>query len=658
MSTRKSSHKSTPKPAPAPGKHQLQDLLDVRQCLDLLDHRKIDEAKAICIAVLKRAPNLVFANNARGLIAMQEGLFAEAETHLRKAVDADPENPEYLTNLANATLKQDRIDDAIRLYEQVISIDKENRDARIGLANALHEKNDPDASIAYFEDAVRREPEAPGPLSHLGRALIEAKRYDEAVATILKSLELQISFAPAHTALGEAFHAMKMFKEALESHKTAVLLDPQDVYAHNKIADTYLELKEADQAHEHYQRIIEIAPRDPNSYIKLASSYFTNQDRFEDAMATFRKALELDPQHAMTYNNIGAIMHDHGDTEEALGYFEKSLELRPNYQTAMHNYALGLLLHGRLKEGWKYHESRLVVKERTHVYRMIHKLFEIIPKWDGKSSLAGKYILLMHEQGFGDSIQFLRYVRLLQEQGARVAVHVKNSLHRLFQSFMPEVTLVLEKDPLPACDCSYVLMSLPYALGTDTVADIPSYPSYLAADPLLAGTWQDKIAKLTRGPDQLRVGIVWGGNPEHGNDRRRSVPFAKIQQLLQLPGVEFYSLQKGKPQEDIKTLPPGWTLHNLGDDCNDFADTAAAISALDLVISVDTSVVHLAGALGHPTWTLLAHTPDWRWLTDREDSPWYPSMRLFRQPVAGDWDAVMQKVGTELIALREKKLKS
>lgn len=655
MSTRKSSNKNTPKSAPAPGKHQLQDLLDVRRCLDLLDNRKIDEAKALCANVLSRAPNLVFANNARGLIAMQEGIFSEAETYLRKAVAADPGNPEYITNLANSVLKLDRIDDAVKLYEQAISIDKENRDARIGLANALHEKNDPDATIAYFEDAVRREPEAPGPLSHLGRALIDAKRYDEAVATILKSLELQISFAPSHTALGEAFHAMKMFKEALESHKTALLLDPQDIYAHNKIADTYLELKQVDQAHEHYQRILEIAPKDPNSYVKLASSLFSTQDRFDDAMALFKKALELDPKHALTYNNIGAIMHDHGDTWGALEYLHKALELRPNYYTARHNLALAQLLHGDLKAGWESHESRLVVKERSHVYRLIHKLFEIIPKWDGKSSLADKYILLMHEQGFGDSIQFLRYVRLLQAQGARVAVHVKNPLHRLFQSFTPEVTLVLEKDPLPPCDCSYVLMSLPYALGTNTVEDIPSYPSYLAADPQLSAIWKEKIGRLTKHPDNLRVGIVWGGNPEHGNDRRRSMPFGNVQQLLQLPGVELYSLQKGKPLEDLKTLPPGSTLHNLGDDCHDFADTAAAISALDLVISVDTSVVHLAGAMGHPTWTLLAHTPDWRWLMEREDSPWYPGMRLFRQPSAGDWNSVMQKMASELLMLREQK---
>lgn len=654
MSTRKSSNKHGNQ-AQATAKSNLQDLLDVRKCLDLLENRKLDEAKALCDAVLMRAPTLVFANHARGLISMQEGRHGEAEAYLRKAIAADPENAEYLSNLASAVLAQDRIDDAIALYERAISVDKESRTARIGLANALHEKNDPDASIAYFEDAAKREPDAPGPLSHLGRALIDAQRYDEAISTILKSLELQINFAPSHTALGEAFHAMQMYKEALESHKTAILLDPEDTYSHFKIADTYLKLNKVTEAHEHLLRVISIAPKDPNGYLKLGSSYFYAEDRYEDAMRMFQQALELNPQQALTYNNIGAVKHDHGETHEAVESFRKALTLRPNYPTAKHNLALSLLLHGELKEGWECHECRLETRERAYVYRLIHKLFSIIPKWDGKSSLEGKYILLMHEQGFGDSIQFLRYVRLLLDRGARVAVHVKNPLYRLFQSFTPAVTLIRESDPLPPCDCAYVLMSLPFALGTDTVADIPSFPSYLAADPQLADLWRQKIASISTSEQHLRVGVVWAGNPEHGNDRHRSIALETFQQLFSLPKIEFYSLQKGKPLEGLKALPPGMSVHNLGDQCEDFADTAAAIHNLDLVISVDTSVVHLAGALGHPTWVLVPHTPDWRWLQERDDSPWYPSMRVFRQPAISDWDSVIKRVANELTILQQKK---
>jgi tetratricopeptide (TPR) repeat protein len=651
MSTRKGKSKPTP---PA-GKPQLQDLLDVRTCLDLLEEKKLDQARTLCDTILKRAPNLVFANNARGLIAQNEGQYPLAEQYLRRAVSLDPYNAEYVTSLANAVLKQDRIDESIKLYEQAIGIDKEFRDARIGLANALHEKNDPEASIAYFEDAVLREPDAPGPLSHLGRALTDAKRYDEAVTTILRALALDISFAPAHTALGEAFYAMGMYKESLESHKTALLMDPKEVYAHSKIADAYLKLEQPDLAHEHFQQIIDIAPNDPNNYARLAVSIAATQHRIDEAMTLFRKALALDPRHALTYNNLGVVMHDNGQTLEALSQFEKALEIQPTYSTAVHNMSLGQLLHGRLKEGWKNHESRLIVRERTHVYRLIHKLFNIIPKWDGVSSLAGKQILLLHEQGLGDSIQFVRYVSLLQQRGARVVLHVKNPLYRLFQSYSPDVTLVRETDPLPPCDCAYVLMSLPYALGTDTVEDIPSVPAYLSAAPAEKERVRLRLAEAAPDTRRLRVGIVWGGNPEHGNDRRRSIALSSLQPLFDLDGIDFFSLQKGKPTEDLQQLPPSVTVFNLGEQFNDFADTAATIANLDLVISVDTSVLHLAGALGGRSWALLANTPDWRWLLERDDSPWYPNMRLFRQTEDDNWEPVVARMAIELAALRDSK---
>lgn len=653
MSTRSSQKSAKKNPD-----HQLKDLLAVRECLSLLEDHKITEARELCSQVLKRAPKLVFANHALGLILMYESNYTEAESAFRKAILADPDNAEYLSNLATSLLKQERIDESIKLYEQALTINPENKDARIGLANALHEKDDPEASIAYFEDAVKRAPDAAGPLSHLGKALIDAKRYKEAIAVLLKALELQINFAPAHTNLGIAFQKMNMLDNALECHKTSLLLDPTDIYAQNKIADTYIKLKQYDAAHEHYQRIIELAPKDPNSYTKLASSYFATQDRYEEAMALFHQALEIAPEHALTLNNMGAVMYDHGDTVAALTYFQRAIALKPNYLTAIHNLALGQLLAGNFIEGWANHESRLKVKERSYVYTVIHKLFSIIPKWDGIASLEGKYILLMHEQGFGDSIQFVRYVHALLARGARVALHVKDPLARLFRSVSDQITLIRESDPLPKCDYAYVLMSLPYALGTNRLEDIPAYPSYLHAAPSDREQWAEKLDHLAPKRSELRVGFVWAGNPEHGNDRRRSIPLKIFSSLFQIPGIQFFSLQKGGPVNELNDLPSTLQVHNIGEQFTDFADTAAAIENLDLVISVDTSVVHLAGALGVLTWTLLAHTPDWRWLNAREDSPWYPNMRLLRQETPGDWPGVLKRVAAELETLRDTKLKS
>jgi tetratricopeptide (TPR) repeat protein len=650
MSTRSS--KKVVKQAPP---HNIKDLLAVRECLTLLDQGKLAAAKQLCADVLKRSPDLVFANQAWGLVMTYENDHAAAETAFRKAIKADPQNSEYLSNLATSLLRQEQIDDAIGYYEDALKYNPENKDARAGLANALYEKDDPAASIAYFEDAVRRAPEAAGPLSHLGKALIDAGKYKEAVAVLLKSLQLQINFAPAHTHLGIAFQEMGMLDDALECHKTSLLLDPADIYAQNKIVDTYLARKEYGKAHEHLQQILELNPKDPNGYARLASSYAATQDRYDEAMTLFQKALALDPKHALTHNNVGAIMLDHGDTAPAVAHFKQALALKPNYLTATHNLSLAQLLEGNLKEGWHNHESRLQVKERRQVYSMIHKLFSLIPKWDGVAPLDGKYILLMHEQGFGDSIQFVRYVHLLLARGARVALHVKDPLARLFRSISDQVTLIKEHDPLPKCDYAYVLMSLPYALGTNRIEDIPAYPSYLSADPADKAEWATKLDQLARNPSDLRVGFVWAGNPEHGNDRRRSIPLKTFSPIFKTPGIQFFSLQKGEPAAELQTLPIGLPIHNIGDLLDDFADTAAAMENLDLVISVDTSTTHLAGALGINTWTLLAYVPDWRWLTEREDSPWYPSMRLFRQAARGAWNGVMNKVIKELSTLRDQK---
>jgi tetratricopeptide (TPR) repeat protein len=613
---------------------KVEDLLAIRKALTLLQERRYDESQQICEAVLAHAPDLVYANHAMGLLYSTQLNYTAAEGFLRKAVEADPENAEYLTNLGTSLLRQDRIDEAIAQFEAAIAESAEYAPARIGLADALHEKNDPAASIAYFEDAVRREPGAPGPLTHLAKAMIDAGRHKEAVDVLLQAMALKMDYAPAHTNLAIAFHEMGMLEEAIQCHETADLLDSRNIYALNKMADTYIKQRDFDKANEIYRRVIELAPHDPNSHLKLGSSLFSNEGRYEEAMQLFHHALSLDASHAITHNNIGATMFEHGHIEEGRDYFYKAIALRPNYKVARHNLAFAQLMTGDFRAGWESHEVRLTLNERKAVYVLVHKLFEVIPPWDGKSSLKDKHVLLMHEQGFGDAIQFVRYARILQQQGARVAIHVLDPLERLFRTVAPDIKLVKHTDLLPNCDCSYLLMSLPHALGTDSIAQIPASPAYLSSTAEDAAKWQRV----------LRVGLVWAGNPEHANDRRRSIPLAALAPLLEMQDIQFVSLQKGGKPEDLARLETDFHIINAGADCKDFADTAGVIANLDLVVSVDTSVVHLAGAMGAPTWTLLAYVPDWRWLRDRSDSPWYPGMRLIRQREREDWSGVIAEV--------------
>jgi tetratricopeptide (TPR) repeat protein len=627
----------------------LADLLAIRKALDLIGLRQYDDAKKICLDVLKRTPTLTFANHAMGLIATTLEDYPAAEGWIRKAVQADPKNAEYISNLGTALLKQDKVDDAIKQYEAAIVLAPEFGPARIGLANALHEKNDPAASIAYFEDAVKREPDAPGPLTHLAKAFIDAKRHKEAVDTLFKAMALRIDYAPAHTMLGIAFHEMNMLDEAVQSHITAKMLDGENIYGLNKLADAYVAQRDFDKANDIYRRVIELAPQDPNSHLKLGASLYGNQDRYDEAMALFDHALTLNPDLAITHNNIGATMYDNGLIDDGIVAMKKALALRPNYKIVRHNLALAQLLKGDYKEGWANHEIRLTLSERKNIYELTHKLFEVIPQWDGKTPLQGKSLLLMHEQGHGDTIQFVRYAKVLLEQGVKVAVYMSDSLERLFRTLPPEIRLVRKTDKLPNCNYAYAMMSLPHALGTDTVEQIPAYPSYLSATAEDIDKWarflHDKA--LIQHP-KMRVGLVWAGNPNHAGDRKRSVPLTTLAALFDLQDIQFVSLQQGGKPEDLARLESDYNIINAGQACADFADTAGVIANLDLVISVDTSVVHLAGALGAPTWALIAFSPDWRWLENRADSPWYPGMRVIRQQKNRDWPGLMVTVKAEL----------
>lgn len=647
---------STSKKHSKNNQYELKDLLAIREALSLLDNNQVEEAKKICLRILKKVPMLVYANNAMGLCALHDGQHQAAETYFKRALQEDPNNHEYITSLANSIVKQGRLSEAISLFNQALTLVDDYMPARIGLAEALREQNNPDETIKFFEDAVRRAPDLPGPYSHLGKAYIDAGRYQEAIKTLLKSLEVKIDFAAAHAHLGIAFREMNMLDEAMECMKTATILDPKDVFTNTELAETYIKRHQYEEAKKVFEDLIDIAPKDPNSYSRLASYLHDQYDQYDEAMTLFHKGLEIDPNHALTYNNIGAVKHEYGESEDAIGYLRKALELKNgNYLTAQHNLALAELQLGDFKNGWQDHESRLKVTERRKVYALMHQLFNIIPKWDGKASLAGKSILLMHEQGFGDSIQFIRYALPLIEQGAKVYVYTRDGLADLFKSVSDKITIIKKSDPLPHhCDYAFPLMSLPLAMETDSVDKILSYPKYLSADPALVQIWKEKIKTLTHNSSHLKVGVIWAGNPEHGNDRRRSIPMEQFAQLFSIPDIDFISIQKGEAAlKELKEEPLAKDVINLGDLFESFSDTAAAIENLDLVISVDTSVTHLSGALGHKTWTLLAFVSDWRWLKNRNDSPWYPSMRLFRQQERNNWPLVLDEVSKELIKLRD-----
>jgi tetratricopeptide (TPR) repeat protein len=356
--------------------------------------------------------------------------------------------------------------------------------------------------------------------------------------------------------------------------------------------------------------------------------------RFEEALACADQAVALVPDSGLAHNNRGAALGEMNRAAEALAAYERAVALSPNLADAATNHAVSLLILGRYEEGWRAHECRKRTWDRPE------QQFDPARAWLG-GPLEGRRLFIHQEQGLGDTIQFARYLKLFEGQGEQITFQAPYPLEPLLRPLLPDAEIVLNDDRPADYHLHCSLMSLPLAFGT-TLETIPTWPCYLSAEPERRADFAARLGPKTR----PRVGLAWCGNPNHKNDKNRSIAFDRLAPFLG-DDVEWVCIMDRLRISDAEAFAACGKVHAPGDDL-DFANTAALIENLDLVISVDTSLAHLAGALGVPTWVLLTFRPDWRWLLDREDSPWYPSVRLLRQPRVGDWDSVLERMRAEL----------
>ena len=372
----------------------------------------------------------------------------------------------------------------------------------------------------------------------------------------------------------------------------------------------------------------------PNSVILYNISGASNAGlmQFDAAIDSYKQALKIKPDYAEAYNNIGNVLKDQGDLEAAIDSYKQAININPDYAEAYYNLSLLHLLRGNLDEGFKYYEWRLKIKKPTAAPVRTNLI------WDGEQSLSGKHFVVYEEQGLGDIIQFCRYLPVLEQKGANVTFKLKSNLHALLQTMDSKTSLNTRLPEENKIDFELPMMSLPLALKT-TVETIPAQIPYLYADDQRKKRWNEKLGNKT----VTRIGLVWSGSTTNKNDHNRSLLLNQLTSLLVLP-VEFHSLQKEVREIDIKTLTDFPKINQHQDDLLDFSDTAALIDEMDLVISVDTAVAHLSGAMGKKTFILLPYSPDYRWMLDRADSPWYPTATLFRQPSVGDWDSVISEI--------------
>ncbi len=498
---------------------------------------------------------------------------------------------------------------------------------------------------------LEAQPNLPEAEHLLGVIAHQNGRLGEAIEHVQRAARLAPQVALFHANLGEMLRLAGRPKLAAEAARRAIEIEPNMAAALSNLGVALYELKDYEEAARAQRRAIAAKPDFAEAHSNLGNALHALR-RFEEAILAYHRAIEINPNYPDGWANLGTTLHHSGSFEEGIAVLRRAIALAPHHANARSGLGILLLMRGDLAEGWDEYEWRLRSTERKG------PKFPEIP-WQGES-LAGKHIYVQAEQGFGDTLQFARYMPLLAARAGRVTLRVHQQLLRLLRDSLPGITVLGDRgDPAPY-QCDAVLLSLPRLFKT-RLETIPAQVPYLHPPAAAAQRWQTRLAKM----EGLKVGVVWAGNPDHVNDTRRSIDLTRLAPLLAVPGASFASLQFGPRTADLKKLnkdrrdgtPP---IEDLAPEFEDFVDTAAAIAALDLVITVDTSVAHVAGALGKPVWVLLPWVTDWRWLLHREDNPWYPTMRLFRQAstppspagnASGDWAEVIARVTAELQAV-------
>jgi tetratricopeptide (TPR) repeat protein len=598
--------------------------------------RRFDEALASYDSALALRPDDVEALCNRGATLHDLKRFDEAVASYDGALALQPDCVGALYNRGNALRQLKRLDEALRSYDSALALQSNHAEVLCNHGNTLYELQRFDEALASYDRALALQPHYVGALYNRGNTLYELKRFDEALASYDRALALQPEHAGALGNRGDTLRQLKRFDQALVSYDHALALRPDHVETLCSRGMTLHALKRFDEALASYDRALALRPDQAEAFGNRGVTLHELK-RYDEALMSYDHALALRLDDAEALRNRGATLHKLKRFDEAVASYDRALAVEPDHAEAHFNKALLRLLKGDFAVGWREYEWRLKTERRLASQRNFTQ-----PRWFGETAIEGKKILLHSEQGFGDTIQFCRYVPLVAERGARVLLEVPAALKDLTASLVGVSQVICASDKPPHFDLHCPLLSLPLAFGT-RMESIPAHVPYLTARRESLQDWGIRLGSKCR----LRVGLAWSGKPKPAN---RSIELRSLLPLLDLD-ADFVSLQKDVRADDAAMLQERSDVAHLGDELDTFADTAAVIANLDLVISVDTSVAHLAGALAKPVWVLLPFLPDFRWLLDREDSPWYPTARLFRQKAPGEWSGVISRVVVELEGL-------
>ncbi|MGB6538336.1 MAG: tetratricopeptide repeat protein, partial [Xanthobacteraceae bacterium] len=619
---------------------------DASHLLAVLCYQQGRDAEALPLFEAARAisPDSAELLSNFGLLLARLGRHDDAFAAYDKAIKLKDGYPEVLANRGHLLMALGRDADALESFNRALMARRGFVDGLIGRGLALYKlKRFTDALVAFdrvpANDARYYEAQ-----THRAGPLLALSRHDEALASCNRALALNPRHAVAHYNRGVLLTGLARAAEAVTSYDAAIALNPGYIDALLNRSNLQEKLGRHADAAESAERIIALKPDHASAWNNRGNALL-GLGRHADAIASYEKSLALNPASGECYYNYGNALVEVLRVAESLPYYEKALTLRTDHPDIPFNEGLARLLLGDLPRGLERYEGRFVKTEQAPVKRTFKA-----PMWEG-GDLAGKTILLHSEQGHGDTIQFARYAPLIARTGAKVLLEVQRNLKSLLAG-VDGVAAVFGRDEqgrsekLPDFDCHQYLISVARVLGTE-LHTIPAEIPYVRAPADRLDAWRQRLPPR----EGLRVGLTWSGNAEVKTDVRRSIGLPALAALADVPGVQFVSLHREVRAEHAQALREFGGMIQFGGELRDFADTAAVISELDLVISTDTAVAHLAGALGKPLWLLLMFSPDWRWLLEREDSPWYPTARLYRQTRIGDWPGVVERVRADLVRL-------
>ncbi|WP_316177567.1 MULTISPECIES: tetratricopeptide repeat protein [unclassified Bradyrhizobium] len=653
--------------------------LHLSAILAFADGRMADGAELLA-CVFARNPNHAPAYVTLGDALAVKGERDGAADAFARAATLRPHDAAIYSKLGSALLELARFTEAEAAYRHALALDPALLRARWNLALAFNRQGRLAEAEAAYRELLEREPSYPGAWRALAHVLADQARYDEAVPAYLHALAAQPADAGLHLALGDVLYKQRAYAdaaihyrragdlapgdanaarllghalheagrpaEAVEAYRRAAALDPTDVVVLSNLAACLCGTGQLDAAIAACEHALALQPDHAPAHTNLGIIHELRGE-IDAAVAAHRRAVAADPAYAKGYANLAVALRNAGDIDAALAASHHAISLAPDNALARYNHAHFLLMCGDLVNGFAEHRWGRDCPDLSAGMPRFGA-----PEWQGEP-LDGRTLLLFAEYGIGDALQFVRYVDRVKTMGGNIVLQVQPAIAPLLRC-LEGVTVVPRGAPLPPFDLQAPLMDLPRIFGT-TLETIPAEVPYLAADPIKVAAWRNVLGRAP----SLKVGVVWAGNPRHKGDRQRSLTAQAVLPRLVMPGVQLYSLQKEPRPDDAPALAElGTDVIDLAPLLSDFAETAAAVAALDLVISVDTSVAHLAGALGRPVWVLLPYALDWRWLRDRADTPWYPTMRLFRQGQPMAWDGVLARTAAELarVAAGEREL--